>query len=617
MFSRRFGLGAECAGDGVSFRVFADRPREVLLHVEGAPPRRMKSEGEGYHSLFVPGLGPGARYGFLLDGKGPYPDPAARAQPEGPHKLSEVADNRFPWTDADWRGAKIDGQIVYEMHVGTFTPEGTWRAAAEKLARLRDIGVTLIEMMPVATFPGAFGWGYDGVTLFAPTQQYGAPDDLRAFIDAAHRLSMGVILDVVYNHLGPDGNYLACYSGRYFTKAYENEWGDALDFESPRAPMRELVVENARYWIEDFHFDGLRLDATQSIHDASPEHVVTELVRACRASTKREIVMIGENEPQHATLLRTSAQAGRGLDALWNDDFHHSATVAATGKNDAYYEDHFGTPQEFVSAAKHGFLFQGQRYAHQDQRRGEPAIGIAPKHFVNFIENHDQIANTARGLRLHQKTSPGRWRALTALTILTPGTPMLFQGQEFAASAPFLYFADHTPDLARQVAGGRREFLEQFEAIAHDTMKGRLADPDARKTFDVCKLDWREAGAHVEAASLHRDLIRLRRQDDILSGTGRAGVDGSVLDAQSFLLRYFGENGDDRLLFFNLGRGLRRRSIPDPLVAPPAGRDWRLVWSSDHPDYGGDGLVEIERADGWLIPGEAACVLKAVSRILP
>lgn len=613
MYDRTYGLGAECAGDGVSFRVFADRPREVLLHVEGDAPRRMQDEGDGHRSVFVKGLKPGARYGFLLDGEGPYPDPASRAQPDGPHGLSQVvASGAYAWRDAEWRGVTLEGQIIYEMHVGVFTPEGTWRAAAEKLPHLRDVGVTLIEMMPVAAFPGAFGWGYDGVALFAPASQYGAPDDLRAFIDAAHRMSIGVILDVVYNHLGPDGNYLACFSDRYSSRAYENEWGDALDFETVDAPMRRLVVENARYWIEEFHFDGLRLDATQSIFDASPRHVVTELVAGCRAATTRDLVMIGENEPQHASILRTPESEGQGLDALWNDDFHHSATVAATGRNDAYYEDHFGEPQEFLSAARHGFLFQGQRYAHQDKRRGEPALSIASRAFVNFIENHDQVANSSRGRRLHQLTSPGRYRTLSALMLLMPGTPMLFQGQEFASSAPFLYFADHKPELASEVARGRREFLQQFEALTHASMAGRLAAPHARETFLSCKLDWREAGAHVEAMALHRDLIRLRREDGVLSGRSRILVDGSVLGASAFLLRYFGPEGDDRLLAFNLGLDLRRRSIADPLVAPPSGRTWRLEWSSEHPDYGGDGPIEIEREDGWFIPGESACVLRAV-----
>jgi maltooligosyltrehalose trehalohydrolase len=611
MLHRRYELGAECADDGVSFRVFADKPHEVALHLEGRAPLRLDADDSGLHSVFVPGLRAGARYGFLLDGRGPYPDPASRAQPDGPHGLSQVTRSSYRWRDEAWRGLRIDGQIVYEMHVGTFTPEGTWRAAAEKLGHLRDLGVTLIEMMPVATFPGAFGWGYDGVSLFAPTPQYGEPDDLRAFVDAAHGAGIGVILDVVYNHLGPDGNYLACYSDRYVTDRYDNEWGDALDFESERAPKRRLVVENARYWVDEFHFDGLRLDATQSIHDASPEHVVAELVRACRDCCGREVVMIGENEPQHASILRVSANGGQGLDALWNDDFHHSAIVALRGRNDAYYEDHFGVAQEFVSSAKHGFLFQGQRYAHQDKRRGQPALDIPPQHFVTFIENHDQIANSGRGRRLVETASPSQLRVMTALLLLGPGTPMLFQGQEFGSTRPFLYFADHKPELARQVEKGRLDFLSQFESLASPEMRERLCPPQARETFAKCKLDWGEAERRHEWLALHRDLIRLRQDDDVISGRTRVGLDGSVLGEDAFLLRYFGKGGDDRLLLFNLGRDVRRRSIPDPLVAPPAGRSWTRLWGSEHPDYGGEGLTSIERPDGWVIPGESAWVLAA------
>lgn len=614
MVQRRYELGAECAEGGVAFSVHADRPREVHLHVEGDQLRRMDRDSLGRHTLFVPGLKAGARYGFLLDGKGPYADPASRAQPDGPHGLSQVAaSGTFDWHDAAWRGSKLQGQIIYELHIGTYTQEGTWRAAIETLPHLSDLGVTLIEMMPVACFPGAFGWGYDGVNLFAPTPQYGTPDDLRAFIDAAHKLSIGVILDVVYNHLGPDGNYLGQFSKHYFTDTYQNDWGAALDFESQGAPMRQLVLENARYWIEDFHFDGLRLDATQSIHDASPLNVMTELARVCRAATTRDLVLVGENEPQHGSLLRTSRQEGAGLDALWNDDFHHSAVVAALGRNDAYYEDHFGEPQEFVSAAKHGFLFQGQRYAHQDARRGEPALSVAAIHFVNFIENHDQIANSGRGRRLHQTTSPGTYRMLSALMLLMPGTPMLFQGQEFASSAPFLYFADHQPELARQVANGRRVFLGQFESLADASMADEFQPPHARATFETCRLDWREARTNMECLALYRDLIALRQGDEVLSGQRCLGIDGSVMGAEAFLLRYCGADGDDRLLLFNLGRDLRRRSIPDPLVAPPAGRRWSRVWSSEHPDYGGNGFVDNERTDGWTVTGNSACVLRAVA----
>ena len=614
MTDRRYPVGAEFVDGRASFRVFAGACARVDLCIEGQPERRMTREDAGYFSLEVEGLKPGARYRYRTDGRGPFADPASRFQPEGPHLASALVDARpFAWTDRGWRGCRMDGQIIYEMHVGTFTPEGTWAAAIGKLDHLKRTGVTLIEMMPVACFPGTFGWGYDGVLLFAPSEIYGEPDDLRRFVDAAHAAGIGVILDVVYNHLGPDGNYLGHFSTAYFTDRYKNDWGEALNFETDGpAPMRELVLANARYWIEEFHFDGLRLDATQSIFDMSHEHLLSELVRSCRAAAApRDIVIVGENEPQDAQLMRLPEAGGHGLDALWNDDFHHSAVVAATGRRPAYYEDHFGSPQEFISAAKHGFLFQGQIYFHQAGRRGRPALDMKPENFILFTENHDQVANSATGRRLHAMTSPGRARALAALLLLTPGTPMLFQGQEFGSSAPFFYFADHEGDLADMVAKGRETFLEQFDTLATEEMRARIPRPDARETFEASKLDWSDVERNSHVLALHRDLIALRRSDATLHGAGRLGVDGGVLDRECFYLRYFAADGSDLLLFVNLGPDLIRRSIADPLVAPPMRCGWRLLWSSEAAAYGGGGTAAIERDAGWFIPGQSAVLLRA------
>lgn len=615
MATRRRSLGAEVLDTGVSFRVFASRCRDVTLCLQGGDDVAMTPEGEGWFRTEVDGLTAGARYAYRLDGEGPYPDPASRSQPDGVHGFSEVVDpTTFKWSDQDWTGSTLEGQVIYEMHVGTFTPEGTWRAAMTKLAHLADVGVTLIEMMPVADFPGRFGWGYDGVALFAPASIYGRPDDLRAFNDAAHVLGIGVILDVVYNHFGPDGNYIAHFSDRYFTDRYKNDWGAALDFDSgPDAPMREFVLSNASIWIEDFHFDGLRLDATQSILDASDRHIIADLTKRCRAAAgARDIVIVGENEPEDSRLMRPLEAGGYGLDALWNDDFHHSAVVAMTGRNPAYYEDHFGMAQEFVSAAKHGFLFQGQVYAHQEGRRGQPALDRPHESFVVFTENHDQVANSATGQRLHQLTSPGRIRALTALLLLMPGTPMLFQGQEFNSSAPFYYFADHGGDLARMVEEGRELFLQQFANLAAPEMRGRIPSPHALETFEACKLDWNEVERHTKSVALHRDLLRLRREDGVLGGPDRIGVDGSVLSGEAFLLRFFEPESADRLLFVNFGFDLTRRSLPDPLSAPPAGHRWEMIWSSEHPDYGGGGTAPVEKPDGWYLPGQSAVLMKAV-----
>ncbi|MGH9640614.1 MAG: alpha-amylase family glycosyl hydrolase, partial [Bryobacteraceae bacterium] len=346
--------------------------------------------------------------------------------------------------------------MIYEIHLGTFTRGGTWRSTAEKLEYLRDTGITVIEVMPVADFPGKFGWGYDGVQPYAPASIYGRPDELRAFVDRAHSLRLAVILDVVYNHIGPDGDYLDKFSPFYFSKKYKTDWGEAINYDSEHClPVREFFRENAAYWIREFHLDGLRLDATQSLHDESRPHIIAEIGQAARqAAAPRSILLIGENEPQNTTLLKPLHEGGYGLDALWNDDYHHTAMVALTGKSEAYYSDYGGSAQEFISAVKYGYLFQGQRYRWQKKRRGTPTFGLPRNAFVNFIQNHDQVANSGRGQRVHEATSPGLLRAITALTLLAPGTPMLFQGQEFAASSPFLYFADHKPELADKIAKG-------------------------------------------------------------------------------------------------------------------------------------------------------------------
>ena len=478
---RRYPVGAECVAGGVSFRVWAPKRRRVAL-VTDTTEHPLEAQESGYFGAVVAGLGAGARYRLRLDADDTlYPDPASRFQPEGPLGPSEVVDpSRFAWTDADWQGCRLKGQVLYEFHVGTFTPEGTWAAAAAKLPFLRDVGVTVLEMMPVADFTGAFGWGYDGVDFFAPTRLYGRPDDLRAFIDRAHALGLGVILDVVYNHFGPAGNFLSQFSDDYFTDRYGNEWGSALNFDGRNAiGMRDLVIANAAYWIDEYHFDGLRLDATQSIHDASEENVVTALTRAARqAAGPRSIIMIAENEPQNTDLIRPIEAGGTGLDGVWNDDFHHSAMVALTGRAEAYYEDHGGKPQEFISAAKYGYLFQGQTYFHQSHTRGTPGLDLDPAAFILFVQNHDQVANSARGLRLHQLTSSSRARAMTALVLLMPGTPLLFQGQEFWASAPFRFMADHEPELAEAVRTGRREFLSQFPSLATAEGQSQLPDPN-------------------------------------------------------------------------------------------------------------------------------------------
>jgi maltooligosyltrehalose trehalohydrolase len=592
---------------------------EVLL--EGTPGKDspnpstavvLKRETKGYFSAIIPEAREGSLYWFRLDEGARYPDPASRFQPRGPEGPSQIVNpSSFEWRDEAWRGVTLEGQVLYEMHIGTFTREGTWSAATEYLPELAKTGITLLEIMPVAEFAGRFGWGYDGVDLFAPTRLYGAPDDFRQFVDTAHRLGLGVILDVVYNHFGPVGNFLRSFSLDYFTDRYETEWGEAVNFDGVNSgPVREFIISNARYWIEEFHLDGLRLDATQAIIDRSPRHVVVELARAARrAAGDRSIVIIAENEPQDIRLLRPISDGGFRLDGLWNDDFHHTAMVALTGRNEAYYTDYLGAPQELVSAVKWGYLYQGQLYSWQRKRRGTPTYGIRPASFVNYLQNHDQLANSARGQRIHSLTTPGRFRAVTALLLLAPQTPMLFQGQEFCASSPFCYFADHTGDLGKSVRAGRNAFLSQFMSLQNPEIQREIPDPTDPKTFERCKLDQEERKSHFEQWLLHCHLLKMRRKDRVFGAQRADWIQGAVLGPEAFVLRFFGAAEGDRLLLVNLGCDLQLVHLPEPLLAPPEESRWELLWSSEFPWYGGSGTPKVETDEYWLIPGHASTVL--------
>jgi maltooligosyltrehalose trehalohydrolase len=619
---RRLPVGAEVQpGGGVHFRVWAPARKGVEIVLEN--PRgaalehafALAHEGNGYFSGLLADARAGTLYRCRLDGQGPFPDPVSRFQPQGPHGPSQVIDaSAYAWNDAAWRGLAREGQVLYEMHVGTLTPEGTWRSAARELGELASLGITALEVMPVADFPGRFGWGYDGVDLFAPTRLYGTPDDLRAFVDAAHAAGIGVILDVVYNHFGPDGAYHREFSPQYYSDRYENEWGDPINFDgSGSAPVREFFIANAGYWVDEFHIDGLRLDATQQMFDASGVNVMAEITQRVRDAAKgRGTLLIAENEPQQVKLVRPVTQGGFGMDALWNDDFHHSAAVALEGRSEAYYSDYRGSAQELLAAVKWGYLYQGQRYEWQGKRRGTPTFGIAPAAFVNYIQNHDQIANSAFGRRVHEHASPGVYRAMTALMLLAPGTPMLFQGQEFAASSPFLFFADHKPELAAAVCHGRAAFLSQFPSIATAETRALLPDPCCEESFQRSKLDLGERKTHAQAYALHRDLIRLRREEPVFRAQRVYGVDGAVLPDEAFVVRYFGDDpADDRLLIVNLGADLHFFPSPEPLLAPPEHASWRTLWSSEHPDYGGRGTPPLESDAGWRIPGRSAVVLRA------
>ena len=613
-------IGVSYLGDrkGTFFRLWAPDSKtvQVVFESDFSPFALSRSEN-GYFTGIQAEVSPGTRYRFQMDGGEAFPDPASRFQPEGTHGPSEVIDSSiFPWTDQSWPGITLRGQVMYEMHLGTFTKGGNWQSATEKLGYLRDTGVTVLEIMPVAEFPGRWGWGYDGVQPFAPASIYGRPDDMREFINQAHAVGLAVVLDVVYNHLGPEGNYLTKYSPYFLSQKHVTDWGQGINFDGDKSrPVREYFIANAEYWIREFHLDGLRFDATQDIHDDSKPYILAEIGEAARkAAAPRTIILIGENEPQDTMLLRPLTQGGYGLDALWNDDYHHAANVALTGKADAYYTDYKGGPQEFVSAAKYGYLFQGQWYRWQKQRRGSSTLGLPRPAMINFIQNHDQIANSARGQRVHDQSSPGIYKALTALTLLMPGTPMLFQGQEFASSSHFLFFADHSPELNKQIKEGRAEFLRQWRSLILPEMRKCFDDPGAEATYFRSCLDHTEVETHAEAYRLHVDLLRLRRQDPVISLQGDFGIDGAVLSASVFLLRFFSQNFEsDRLLLVNLGVDLEFNPAPEPLLAPPHGSQWMKLWSSEDPQYGGCGTAVLDSKENWRVPGQAAVVLYPIA----
>ncbi len=612
-------IGAEVSlsGAGTHFRVWAPQRKSITVVFEDKRhPVPLTREGNGYFSGLAPHVSPGVQYKYELDGGEAFPDPASRYQPNGPHGFSQVIDpNSFSWSDGNRHGVKLEGQVIYELHLGTFTHGATWRSAAEKLEYLEATGITLIEVMPIADFPGKFGWGYDGVEPYAPASIYGTPDGMREFVDRAHALGLGVILDVVYNHIGPDGNYLAKFSPFYFTDKHTTDWGQAINFDGEQSGgVREFFRENAAYWIREFHLDGLRLDATQDIHDESQPNILAEISQAARnAAGARSILLVAENEPQETSLIKPVEQGGCGLDALWNDDYHHTAMVALTGKADAYYTDYRGTPQELVSAVKYGYLYQGQWYRWQEQHRGSPTFGSPRPAMINFIQNHDQIANSAHGRRVHQLTSPGMFKALTALTLLAPGTPLLFQGQEFGASSPFLFFADHKPELAEKITEGRIEFLAQWCSLDLPEMRQRFDNPSSVHTFEKSCLDHSELQKHPETYALHRDLLRLRREDPVISRQGADGIDGAVLSAACFIVRFFSPDYQrDRLLLINLGTDLNFDPAPEPLLAPPQSMRWTKLWSSDDPEYGGCGTPPLDTKENWKIPGQAAVLLNPI-----
>lgn len=543
----------------------------------------LKRAGDGWFSLTTAAAGPGSRYRYLIigppwDGVQQVPDPAARFQPGSVHGFSEVIDPAaFAWgvrgPGADWHGRAWETAVLYELHVGTFSPEGTFAGAAKRLPDLAALGITAVELMPVAAFPGRRNWGYDGVLPFAPAPCYGRPEDLKAFIEQAHALGLMVLLDVVYNHFGPEGNYLHLYAPAFFTQRHQTPWGAGINFDGPdSALVRDFFIHNALYWLNEYRFDGLRLDAVHAIADDSDPDILSAIAAAVAAGPgqEREVHLVLENGAnQSRYLTRNIAGRARRYTAQWNDDFHHAAHVLLTGERDGYYADFARAPaRQLARCLAEGFAFQGEPSAFRGgARRGEPSRGLPPLAFVNLLQNHDQIGNRAFGERLHRLTKPAALRAATCALLLAPSPPLLFMGQEFAADSPFLFFCDFGPDLAASVTRGRRHELARLAQFADEAARAAIPDPNHPESFARSRLDWSALGRgdHRDWLDFHRRLLALRHAEIIprLRGiTGRAGR-FTLFGVTGLLVRWRLGDGSTLHLAANLGDS----ALADPALA--------------------------------------------------
>lgn len=605
-------LGATVVPEGVRFDVWAPAATTVDVVIEGmSAPIPMTSDPSGYFTGIVANTGAGTRYRFSIDGSNPLPDPCSRFQPEGVHSVSEVIDpTAFAWSDAEWPGITLDGQILYELHVGTFTPEGSFPAIIDQLDALRDLGITTIELMPVAAFPGRWNWGYDGVALFAPTQNYGQPDDLRRLVDEAHKRGLAVLLDVVYNHLGPDGNYLRQFSPHYFTDQHQTPWGEAINYDQAHSrPVRDFVISNACMWIREYHFDGLRLDATDSIKDDSQPHLLQELTAAVRAAVgDRQVVIIAEDARNETAIIRSVAAGGYGLDGVWADDFHHAIRVALTGARENYYAAFTGDPHEIARAITDGFLYQGETSPVTGESRGTVVTDEAAKSFVFCIQNHDQIGNRPFGDRLHHSVERGRSLVAASLLLFAPETPLLFMGQEFAASTPFYYFTDHHEELGHLVTAGRREEFAGFDAFHRESLRDLIPDPQQESTFFESKLNLHERDLHAPVYNWYRDLLALRRDDPVLRVQDRKRTTADALSFSAIVVRRWTEEGT-RVLIANFGSKLTvpLASILDQATlgeTPP-----RILLDSNDTRYGGEWRLASLLGGQIEVPARSVAIL--------
>jgi maltooligosyltrehalose trehalohydrolase len=563
-------FGAECRDDGrVRFRLWAPAVRQVelCLATENGPTRlALDPSGQGWFELVTDAAKHGSQYFFRINHAKDVPDPVSRFQPQDVHGPSEVINpDAFDWQDRAWRGRSWEEAIIYELHVGAFTPTGDFSSVRERLDYLADLGITAIELMPVADFPGRRNWGYDGVFPFAPDSTYGRPEDLKNLVQSAHERGIMVILDVVYNHFGPEGNYLSAYAPQFFTDRHRTPWGNGINFDgSESRVVRDFFIHNALYWLTEYHFDGLRLDAVHAIIDDSTPHFLEELADAVRGSldSDRQVHLILENERNQARYLQRTANCQpRMYTAQWNDDIHHAAHVLITDERDGYYSDYAQHPLDQLGRCLvEGFAYQGQASQYRNgERRGEPTNGLPPTAFVSFLQNHDQIGNRALGERLIKLADPRAVRAMAAVLLLAPSPPLLFMGEEFGAEAPFLFFCDFEKDLAAAVTEGRRNEFARFAKFDDPAERERIPDPSAATTFEASHLCWQGIDQEPRRGWLffYRNLLKLRVQHIVPRVTAACAVDAGyeVHGGQGLSAYWRFSDGSELNLIANLGIG--------------------------------------------------------------
>jgi malto-oligosyltrehalose trehalohydrolase len=582
-------FGAEFqAGGSVRFSLWAPMHERIgieLTNSDAATTVPMQREADGWHRLTTDRAAPGSRYRFILPDGFPVPDPASRYQPADVHGPSEVVDPQvYAWRDHDWHGRPWTASVIYELHIGSFTEAGTFLGAIERLDHLVELGVTVLELMPVADFPGRRNWGYDGVLPFAPDSSYGRPEHLKALIDAAHARGLMVLLDVVYNHFGPEGNYLSLYAPQFFNPQHQTPWGAAINYDADGShAVREFFIHNALYWLEEFHLDGLRLDAVHAIVDASPMHILEELAQRVRmAALPRSAHLILENEHNQARWLKRDARGDAALyDAQWNDDVHHVLHVAASGEAEGYYADYLGQTDRLGRSLAQGFAFQGELMPYRGSERGEASTHLPPAAFVAFLQNHDQVGNRAWGERLSAIADPAALRAVTAVYLLLPQIPLLFMGEEWHSRRPFQFFCDFAGELGDTVRTGRRLEFARFEAFRDAGERHSIPDPQAERTFDDSKLDWDRLADPAHAATLrwYRDLLSVRRRHiaPLLPALAQAG-EFRIIDDGALVVRWLAHGGTELTLMANLSA----RATP----GFPAERG-SLLWQQGHADAAG------------------------------